>query len=95
MYVAILMPTDGSDAGEAAIDQAIGQAAAFDATLHALLVAELEAASPLQITLGDVADRIEAEGETVAAQIAETADAAGVSAVTAVRHGMADETIVG
>lgn len=94
MYDAILVPTDGSDAAEAAVDQAIGQAAAFEATLHALFVVELAAVSPMQITLDDVVSRLEAEGEATTARIAEAAEAAGVEAVTDVRHGVADEEIL-
>ncbi len=94
MYDAILVPTDGSDAAEAAIEQAVGQAVAFEATLHALFVVELAAASPMQITLDTVIHRLEAEGERVTGRIAEAAEAAGIEAVTSVRHGVADEAIL-
>ncbi|MFB6352941.1 MAG: universal stress protein, partial [Halobacteriales archaeon] len=81
-------------AAEEAIEQAVGQAAAFDATLHALYVVELQATSPMQLTLDTVIDRLEAEGADRTAEIAEAAESAGVEAVTDVRHGVADETIV-
>lgn len=94
MYNAILIPTDGSEAAEAAIEQAVGQAAAFDATLHVVFVVELAATSPLQITLDDVIDRIVADGEEHVRRIADSATAEGVETVTSVEHGLADEAIV-
>jgi nucleotide-binding universal stress UspA family protein len=43
MYDSILVPTDGSDVAEAAVDQAVGIADKYDATLHALYVADTDA----------------------------------------------------
>lgn len=94
MYDAILLPTDGSEAAEAAIEQAIGQASAFGATLHGVFVVELAVKTPLQITLDQVIEQIEADGEEYISRIAAAAEAAGVEAVTSVEHGMADEAIV-
>lgn len=94
MYDAILLPTDGSEAAEVAIDQAIGQAQAFEATLHVLFVVEVEATAPMQITLGSVADRLEEEGSGMTNRIGEKAEAAGVEVVTEVTHGVADEEII-
>ena len=43
MYERILIPTDGSDVAEAAIDQAIDIASKYDAELHALYVVDTDA----------------------------------------------------
>lgn len=94
MYDEILIPTDGSDAAEAAIEQAVGQAAGFDARLHVVFVVELAATAPLQITLDQVVEAIEKEGEAIVERIAETASKSGVEVVTSVEHGVADEAIV-
>lgn len=94
MYDAILLPTDGSDAAEAAIEQAVGQAKAFDATLHVLFVIEVEASAPMQITVGSVVDRLQEEGSAITERVAEQAEAAGVDVTTEVAHGMADEEII-
>jgi nucleotide-binding universal stress UspA family protein len=40
MYDAVLVPTDGSEGSEAAIDRAIDVALTYDASLHALYVVE-------------------------------------------------------
>ncbi len=38
MYDSILLPTDGSDGADAALEHAVAQAQAYDATLHVLYV---------------------------------------------------------
>ncbi|WP_181692827.1 universal stress protein [Natronomonas sp. LN261] len=43
MYERILIPTDGSDVAEVAIEQAIDLAAKYDAELHALYVVDTDA----------------------------------------------------
>ncbi|WP_336003033.1 universal stress protein [Halorientalis halophila] len=43
MYDTILVPTDGSDVAEAAVDTAIDLASKYDATLHALYVVDMDA----------------------------------------------------
>jgi len=40
MYDTILLPTDGSEAAEAALDHAVDHARQYDATLHVLFVAQ-------------------------------------------------------
>ncbi len=49
MYDDILIPTDGSDVAEAAIDHAIDIAETYDATLHALYVIDIDA---IDVSLG-------------------------------------------
>ena len=43
MYERILIPTDGSDVAEAAVDQAVDVAEQYGATVHALYVADTDA----------------------------------------------------
>lgn len=43
MYEKILIPTDGSDRSQKAVDHGIGLAEAFDATVHAMYVIETKA----------------------------------------------------
>ncbi|MFB6236688.1 MAG: universal stress protein [Halopenitus sp.] len=42
MYERILIPTDGSDVAESAVDQALGLAEAFGAEVHALYVVDID-----------------------------------------------------
>lgn len=43
MYDTILVPTDGSDVAEAAVDQALDLAETYGATVHALYVVDIDA----------------------------------------------------
>ena len=45
MYEQILVPTDGSDVAETAIDHAVDLAERYDATVHALYVVDTDAVS--------------------------------------------------
>jgi nucleotide-binding universal stress UspA family protein len=94
MYDAIRFTIDGSEAAEAATEQAIGQAQAFDATLHILYVVEVEAFAPMQITLGSVMDRLEDEVSSIIQDVAEQTEAAGVDVVSEVTPGIADGEIL-
>lgn len=56
MYERILIPTDGSDVAEVAVEHAVDLANKYDADLHALYVADTEA---INLTLGtEQVDRI-------------------------------------
>jgi nucleotide-binding universal stress UspA family protein len=56
MYERILIPTDGSDVAEVAVEHAVDLAKKYDAELHALYVADTEA---INLTLGtEQVDRI-------------------------------------
>lgn len=58
MYDHILVPTDGSDVAEIAIDHALDLAEKYDATLHALYVVDTES---MDLTLGtEQVDRLRA-----------------------------------
>ncbi|MFB6084136.1 MAG: universal stress protein [Halorientalis sp.] len=53
MYESILVPTDGSDTAQAAVDHAIDHAKQYDAALHTLYVVEeppMAVGSPLSDT---------------------------------------------
>jgi nucleotide-binding universal stress UspA family protein len=85
MYETILIPTDGSDAADGAVDRALELAETYGATVHALY-----AVRPVY-TVEDGLDRVyaalEADGERATSEIAERAAEAGVDAVTEVRRG--------
>jgi nucleotide-binding universal stress UspA family protein len=56
MYEHILVPTDGSEAAESAVEQAVDLAAQYDATVHALYVVDVDATN---LSLGtEQVDRI-------------------------------------
>lgn len=90
MYEAILVPTDGRENTERAIEEAIGLAAAHDATLHALYVVNSAALAP-----GIDFEDLESVGRGAVDHVAERARAAGVEGVeTNVTHGLRHRAIL-
>ena len=89
----ILLPTDGSDAGNRAVDQAVGLAAETGAALHLLFVVEDIPYAPEMVD-----DTVEAQirevGEATLADIQERAGAAGVEVTEAIRDGAPHEAIL-
>ena len=94
MYDTILVPTDGSDASEGAVEHAIELATQYDATLHALYVVDTGAYSSLEMGADIVAEALEEEGSKAVDQVASEASEAGVDVETAVRTGIAHRAIV-
>lgn len=92
MYDQILFPTDGSEGADAVLDRAIDVAAAHDATLHLLTVADTTHDSVTRIG-GDVVDVLENEGERIVEEAATRAGRRGVETVTDVLQGGVPETI--
>lgn len=80
MYDHILIPTDGSDAAEAAVDQAVGLATEFDAVLHVLYVVDTSAVAP-EMGAASVLDAFEQAGQTAVDEVIDTAQSAGVGTV--------------
>ena len=95
MYDDLLVPTDGSEAVERALDHAIPLAADHDATLHALYVVDRRVATAGSSELHDdvIAD-LESQGETAVTAVADRAREAGVDVETVVRTGTPDTEIV-
>ena len=92
MYDDILLPTDGSDAANAAVANAVDLAAKYDATLHVLYVADTTEYSTVTFE-DDVVDPLEEEGEGVVDEVVQRADADGVLAKGVVMQGGVFETI--
>ncbi|GAB7090196.1 universal stress protein [Halorubrum luteum] len=95
MYDHVLVPTDGSEAVERALDHAIRLATDHDATIHALYVVDRRIATA---NSGDLHDEIiadlESQGDDATAAVAERASDAGLAVETAVCHGTPDREIV-
>ncbi|WP_255171785.1 universal stress protein [Natrononativus amylolyticus] len=90
MYDAILVPTDGRENTERAIDEAIELARVHDATLHTLYVVNSSAIAP-----GIDFDDLEEIGAEAVAYVAGRAGEAGVEDVeTAVTHGLRHQAIL-
>lgn len=99
MYETILIPTDGSDGVQRAIDHGMDVADRYDATVHALSVIDVAQLLEVGYT-GDRADfeatvePLEDEAKRAVEAVRERADGRGVDVVTVVRQGEPYETIL-
>ncbi|GAB3695786.1 universal stress protein [Halorubrum pallidum] len=95
MYDDILVPTDGSEAVDRALDHAVRLADDHDATIHALYVVDRRIVTANSGELHDdiVAD-LESQGETAVERVAERAREAGLDVETRVVEGTPDTEIV-
>ncbi|MFB6218321.1 MAG: universal stress protein [Halobacteriaceae archaeon] len=95
MYDDILVPTDGSEGVQRAIDHGIDLAALTDATVHALFVVDTaEATAVPDAEWLTVEGALEEAGERAVADVADRARERGVDVTTEVRHGAPHEGIV-
>ncbi|UPV72835.1 universal stress protein [Halorussus limi] len=79
-YENVLAATDGSEAANAAADRAASLAAALDATLHAVSVVD-DASLGFDVRSAAATDELRATAEDAIADVAATADEAGVERV--------------
>ncbi|AGN02128.1 UspA domain-containing protein [Salinarchaeum sp. Harcht-Bsk1] len=84
MYDQFLLPTDGSDGTDRAIDHSLELAGTYDATLHVLSV--LDDASLTSVS-EEAATEVLADREAAVEAVANAAREAGVDVVTSVREG--------
>lgn len=95
MYEHILVPTDGSEAVDRALDHAIPLAADHGSSLHALYVVDQRVATAGSSDLHDeVMADLKREGETAVASVVERANEADLDVETVVRTGTPDTEIV-
>jgi nucleotide-binding universal stress UspA family protein len=93
MYDAILVPTDGSDAGDRAVEHAIDLATSFDATVHALYVIDAALYSSLEAGVDAVITALESEGQVAVDDVADQCRTAGLDVETAVVVGTVHRSI--
>lgn len=95
MYETVLLPTDGSDVAASAVDHAIDAARRHGATVHLLYVIDqrVENAAP-GLAMGDVHQKLAAEGDRATSELAERVRDADLEVVTEIREGIPDETIL-
>jgi len=86
MYDRILLPTDGSEASDRAVAQAIGLARETGARLHVLYVVEDIPYAP-EMMDDEVESQLRETGEKVLSSLRERADEAGIEVVAELREG--------
>ena len=96
MYDRILIPTDGSECADSAVEHALDIAAQYDAELHVLSVVDSRdvSHSAPAISPEQVQQTLRDRAESVVESVAERAEAAGVTVVTAVEPGIPDDVVV-
>ena len=94
-YRDILVPTDGSDCANAAVDHALSIARACDATVHAINVIDTEIypIGPGGQLPVDVSEPLKQSGQAAVEAVADRADSAGVTVDTALVNGRPSDTI--
>lgn len=94
-YDDVLVPTDGSDAVQEAIDEAIDLAALSDATLHALSVVDVDdyALVP-DAEVVTIEETLETTADRAVEDVRERGEAADLAVRTAVRRGTPHEEIL-
>ncbi|WP_254543149.1 universal stress protein [Halomarina pelagica] len=95
MFDHILVPTDGSDEAERAVDEAIALAAASDATIHALYVVDVRSYSTLsEESWMTVQEAVEDAGERAVERIETRAKGEGLRVTTTLEPGVPHSVIL-
>jgi nucleotide-binding universal stress UspA family protein len=87
MYDDVLIPTDGTDAVQPAVDHALDLAETYGAALHALYVVDQGAYVGVDVRSDMIIETLETEGEEAVEAVEERAEAAGVPVTTAIVRG--------
>lgn len=87
MYNKILLPTDGSEDAEVAVEHAVSIAEKYDAELHVLYVADVRVDSTTNMW-PNILEELEEVGEEATGEIVEQAEEAGVGAFAEVARGI-------
>jgi len=96
MYETILIPTDGSDSANRAVEHGISLAREYGAEVHAMYVVDTSRyGEPALSSAEIVLDELEQRGQDLAENVAERAADHDVDAVIQVCHGRPDAEIVG
>lgn len=97
MFKAVLVPTDGSDASQVAVDQGIAIARQFETTVHFLYVVDVGTEMSAS-AVGDIADDLTTTLEEMAADALDTsesrAEEAGVRYERTILEGVPHEAIL-
>ena len=95
MYDTILVPTDGSDSANRAVEHGVSLAERYDATLHTMYVVDTSrygepALSSTELVLQQLEDR----GAELVDEIVDRAENEGIETHTRVCHGRPDKEII-
>jgi nucleotide-binding universal stress UspA family protein len=95
MYDTILVPIDGSDPANRAVEHALELAGQFGSTLHAMYVVDTARyGEPALSSAEIVLQELEEDGRELVEEVADRADNAGIAASTRVCHGAPHREII-
>lgn len=95
MYDTILVPTDGSESADRAVEHGLELAEQNDGTLHTMYVVDTyRYGEPALSSTELVLQELEEFGADLVADIADRADGLGVETITRVCHGTPHEEII-
>lgn len=96
MYDDILVPTDGSEGTNKAVEHALDIAKKYDATAHVVYVVNTSAYStlPADSNWESITAALEDEGKQATGEIVDEMQNAGVNAVPSVEEGIPHKTIL-
>ncbi|SIR83927.1 Nucleotide-binding universal stress protein, UspA family [Haladaptatus litoreus] len=86
MYERILLPTDGSDAADRAIEQALNLAETYDARLYVISIVD-QTAIPPDVRADILYEELQEEGERAVDDIEQKARDAGIDVRTSIPRG--------
>ncbi len=88
MFERILVPTDGSDPANRAVEHALTLADRYDGAIHALYCVETHRyGEPALSSTAIVLDQLETQGQSLVEDICDRAENAGIECTTEVCHG--------
>jgi nucleotide-binding universal stress UspA family protein len=95
MYQHILLPVDGHEGTEAAVEHAIALAKTYGASLHVLFAVEVRGVDLLEeLNVEKFREDLEAKGATALEDVEVRAEEAGVTTVTSIVHDDPREAIL-
>lgn len=95
MYEEILVPTDGSEATDLAVEHAVDIARNYGARIHPLYVVDSSVYPRLDAGSEMIVESLEEEGRNAVSAVVDVAERVGVQTRTAVESGPVHETILG
>jgi nucleotide-binding universal stress UspA family protein len=94
MYSDILVPTDGSEASEVALDHALSLASQYGARVHGLYVVDSQSHGLVEEGKPTIVDHLQEEGRVAVESVEDAAEAAGVDIQTGVVEGDVHRRII-
>lgn len=96
MYDTILLPTDGSEGTEGAVEQAFDLAKTYDGTVHALYVVDLKEINAIEHTFDttEYTKEFRNQGESILEDLESRAEDAGIEINSVLAEGVPHESIL-